>query len=362
MLFQLLDKFVDLIDPYEAAISAGRQTCLLPVRDGVPEARDADEVEAEAARDWIEGRRDRLVARLKDQLASNRQLWSTWHAYDYTLRGFNAALFRGAHDEYGDMDPRAGERAIAALTAYRRKRGDDPLLLTLEARTFQIVGQEWRGGGWAHQVTAEGWEEMERCFDHAHGLLLQVPAEERGVLWHRFRFVGAIADCRTDGDGLAALFEPAWQAAPEDLALLFARAYSLLPRWYGDYAIFDDFAREAARRTSAKRGMSLYPEIYISVADAEDIARDMCCDWELMKRGFEDRYERNPNSASAVEALRCAWQFEDWDYARGLIESGKVNEWRPAALDLRDSHALWAYLFLGKKPRPFIPALERGCG
>lgn len=348
-----------LVDPWGEVIEAAEQHCPLPVLDGVPERADTDKMTREASRLYLDREHDALLARLKDHLARQPPTWTTIPAYFYTLRGFLAAVFADAREpEDPDvLDPEAAERVLAAVTDWRRRSGDDPDLMVLEAETWRVAAEAWRGDEFASEVAPREWEGMERALGISETILQDIPLKDRGILWTRSRFSSAVIDCETDAAGLEARFNAAVAQAPDDPDLYFRRAFSLLPRWYGDYDIFDDFARASAKRTEASRGMSLYGDIYLSVSNYEDLFEDTKCDWSLMKRGFEDWLSMRKCSWTAMMAARSAWQFEDWDYAKSLFERGLAREIRPGCLPVREFYVLWAMLFMGVEKARFQPAI-----
>lgn len=77
-------------------------------------------------------------------------------------------------------------------------------------------------------------------------------------------------------------------------------AMSLLPDWGGDYELVDNFILDAAKKTAATDGDSMYTTLYWSLLTEGgcecDFFRDSLLSWTTMKKGFEDLMQRFPGS------------------------------------------------------------------
>jgi len=169
----------------------------------------------------------------------------------------------------------------------------------LHARALYAHGWSYRGGSYAKDVPPAAWQDFHAYLrraaeylhahadvaltdSYAHHVLIQIG---RGLAWKPEQLI-AIAD-----DGL--------KRNPEDTELIFAVAFSLLPKWHGDARILDSYVNHAVQQTRARFGTSMYARLYSMAAGDQygfDLFEDSLADWPRMKASFEDLLARFPDS------------------------------------------------------------------
>lgn len=118
-------------------------------------------------------------------------------------------------------------------------------------------------------------------------------------------------------------FERVWSIDRYNIDLCRSHARMIMPRWLGDSEHdLENFARRAAELTKDRYGYGFYA--WIQQANTEVGAHelsDTLCDPELVKRGFEDLYERFPaQSVLNFYADMLEW-MEDTETLADLLET-----------------------------------------
>ncbi|MEO0819699.1 MAG: hypothetical protein AAF074_04640 [Pseudomonadota bacterium] len=361
MLQRFAKGVVGFSDPRHAAVEEAKARITLPVQDREPEF-EAVRLHRERARRLMAGRqRAALLDVLYDEIAHRRESQLGLRLYEHSFEGVLSHLHEAPAARDGFYEPQDMEAHLeASFGLWCRETDQNPVVMALTARCWQILGADYRGGDWAEIVTEEGCAHERRCLERASALLDAVPEGRRGVAWHRMRLEGAMAEEGFAPEERAAIFARCVAADPGSVAAYVTRAQQLLAEPAGAVEAVAAMARDAVARTAAERGASLYAEIYIGLLPYEPLEA-MAVDAALMREGLEDMYARAPTPLNANIALRTAWEIGDFAYCRALFEGGRVGEIRPGVWEEpEDPYWLWAMLHLGAERQAYAAGKAGG--
>lgn len=188
-----------------------------------------------------------------------------------------------------------------------------------------LVSYAWhaRGTGYAHTVTPEGWRLMRERLEQASAVLVDARGLSdsdpywfsaamtvgTGQSWDKEMFDKLVEECRSKYPGY-------WHLETQ-------RAYTLLPRWFGDEGDWEKFALEAAKVPKGL-GAETYARIIIRMSgyDVADVFRDSDAEWSRMKPGLQTLLEKYPESVTLKnEAAYHATLGRDREMAGSIFKS-----------------------------------------
>jgi len=194
------------------------------------------------------------------------------------------------------------------------------------------VGFGWRarGGGWAYEVTEEGWEKLKSNLEKA--LPVAMGAEQLGgndpVLYKVYLQAGL--GLGSSAEQMDTWLEKGLAIEPEYLGLYTIRAIALMPRWGGEDRELEAFARKVTEQTEQKWRQSLYAVIAAGLlpmhsSQGYETFLKHKFDYEKLKQGHEDLLERYPEASFYVNTY-CIFAsiYQDKQKARELFD--KIGE------------------------------------
>jgi len=281
----------------------------------------------------LNGRFDRLD-QIADSLRASRELWpdDSW-----TLRRFYREAFFGEESwSAEDWKP-----VMHQLRVWRETR---PRSITAPvALAYGLVGWAWnaRGTGVGASVSREGRRLMRERIDEARMVLMaarRLPAV--CPEWYGAEQSVALGQ-GWERDEYDKLFAEAVAAHPGYAGYYTAKAYFLLPRWYGKPGEWEVFATEAASALPDSLGARIYAHIvWGQCAYYGNIFEETAASWPRTRDGFERMRAAFPGSLEILsrEAF-FACCAADREAAKPLFEAigdrVDVAVWKNARLFLR---------------------------
>ncbi len=186
-----------------------------------------------------------------------------------------------------------------------------------------LVDYAWkaRGNGYANTVTDEGWKLYEERLTSAQKVLQDARGlAEKDLGWWR----GALRVALGVGlpkNGYDRLVAEAVAFEPKYWGYDTLRAYSLLPRWYGQQGDWEAYADAAAKRSDGL-GAEVYARIVADLHDYYDnVFRETQASWLLTRDGLAQMRAKYPDSLSILSvSAKLAVQAEDRALAQKLFE------------------------------------------
>jgi len=170
-----------------------------------------------------------------------------------------------------------------------------------------------RGTGYADTVTSEGGRLMHERLTKAGKVLndaLKLP--EKDPMLHLVALYVALGK-GLDKPDYDKLLEEAHASEPTFWGYDTARAYSLLPRWYGNKGDWEAFAVTAAERPDGP-GMEVYARIMMRMVDFhENVFRESKASWPKTKEGLDILRKKYPESLEILSfaALLATCAFDN---------------------------------------------------
>jgi parallel beta-helix repeat protein len=272
---------------------------------------------------------------------------------EWQLKQFHEHLL--AHFE--EWSERRVRSFLETLDRWQAASPDSPLPLLIRASAEVERGWHARGGGWAHEVTEEGWEGFDKHLDEAWTLLDK--AEALGntdpelytlrvrIAYGQGRGNEVERQAVTQGAALKPLYYPLYRQ----------RLIGLLPRWggvshaerglmlemapfwagprYAEEHVPKDVAKFTADVANAY-GEELYGvnAIYLLLILGQDEFLKLHFNWPRIQRSFDLLLARFPGSGKLrAEMCRLACAYRDRDRAARLFAAmGEDAHWRPFGL------------------------------
>jgi len=234
---------------------------------------------------WTERKFDGIERALRESCAHN-----TDGAPELT--GFEAAFdsqFRTAQ---------AWETDRNTLLQWRQQAPDSLAAGLVEAIYWRAYASQLRLGA-VGQMPKEAVQLYQQHVGRATARLQHVKSQANACpLWHSLN-ISILLDGGIPRSAVSRAYLDAVQVFPHDqqIHLAMSRAYS--PRWGGSAVQFDQFARRAMFFTRAVEGGAMYARLYWKEdgngSDAIQFHdRRSLPEWQLVKTGFEDILQRNP--------------------------------------------------------------------
>jgi hypothetical protein len=219
--------------------------------------------------------------------------------------GLELEQFRSGIGDVAGGEPKHTEaylRELEALTLqWAAEHPKSALPHILHAEVLMKHAWSYRGSGYANEVTPQAWADFTSYLrqavnylnehadvaltdSYAHDILLIIGM---GLGW--------------DASQMESIAEDGLKRNPDDISLYFSRLTTLLPKWGGNARTLDKYIRQAAERTRAQHGMSMYARLYSAAAEEQyshALFENSYADWALVKQGYEDMLARFPKSVA----------------------------------------------------------------
>lgn len=262
-------------------------------------------------------------------------------------------LFYNGIDEAIDAYELQSERDVAydALDKladdWVAKFPDSPTGHIVRSRVLTRRAWAHRGSGYASTVSDEAWPRFHKYIAAARANLEANKAVASvDPKWYEEMLIVARAQ-GWEQDQVEKLLDEALDREPVYYQTYFMALEGLLPKWGGGLDEIEEFAQDAARRTSQLEGQGMYARVYWFASQTQfknDIFKNSFVDWPQMKAGFEDIIRRYPD----------AWNLNNYAYfscmARDKAKTAELLErigtsvvrqaWKPLAL--KGECARWA--------------------
>ena len=185
------------------------------------------------------------------------------------------------------------------------------------------VNYAWfvRGSGYASSVSDKENFSFEKRLESALEVLkFSREFPEKDPMWWNVALTTALGQGwpKEDFDKLveeAVAFEPTYHRHD------YQRAYSLLPRWYGDPGDWEAYAMKAAERKGGL-GAEMYARIVIGLRKFEgQMFQDTQASWPKTKEGLQQLRTKYPDSLRIInEAALLATMATDQAYAKEMFD------------------------------------------
>jgi hypothetical protein len=159
-----------------------------------------------------------------------------------------------------------------------------------------------RGSGYAKTVTDEGWRLFAERLESASNVLRKArDLTAKDPMLYRVAMTVALGQGWSQ-PAYDSLVKEAKSAEPGFWEYDTARAYSLLPRWYGKEGDWEAYATQASANP-AGLGAEIYARIVLKLfGNYDNVFKETAASWPMTRRGLLLLREKYPNS---LEFLNC---------------------------------------------------------
>lgn len=182
----------------------------------------------------------------------------------------------------------------------------------------------WRGGGWASEVTEEGWEKFRYYIDAAEQNAIDLDKRDcrDPELYATWITLGMAMNYSPED--MTSLLESGLAADARCHAIYSNYAYYLLPRWGGTPAKVERFARDSVKHAGGFEDEGMYARIAlwtIRMEGAETLRDDYAFDYEILRKGCERLIGLYGETAYLLNVYaNLASTYEDKETSRALFE------------------------------------------
>lgn len=238
---------------------------------------------------------------------------ATFQNKEFVALEREAERLRGARGKFGDgsfkidafydgvlaMDHETEANFHEHFAIHRDWEAARPDSLTRQvALAMLLTDYAWfaRGSGWANTVTEEGGRLMRQRLNKASQILISASKfKEKDPAWFGAALRVGIG-LGFDAKAMDFIVTSAKKDFPDYWPVDCARAYSLLPRWYGESGDWEKYA-EIASSNAGGAGPETYARIAIRLMSIHnDLFRETNVSWPRTKEGLELMMERYPDS------------------------------------------------------------------
>ncbi|HNY48181.1 MAG TPA: hypothetical protein PKN64_14590 [Casimicrobium sp.] len=275
-----------------------------------------------------------IEEQFSDLCRSNRQLIDgRWTSQVFSIKvGHSFAVWKN-WDSY-----------FRFVREWRKLAPQSEALAVVESMLWRAFAWDARGTGFANTVSDSNWRLFRERTQRALDSLQKFGGNRSSCdLWYAeklnaFRGMGeSLADIR-------AVFVEGIGRYPKSLAIYGAMGLAVSPKWQGSLELFDEFARQAAKRSADFEGAGMYARLYWTIDDESlKLENSSYPDWSLLRRGFEDLLKRYPDSwwnANKFASFACRARDKD-AYLLAMEKVGMALNYaawtasRPEFCDLR---------------------------
>ena len=194
--------------------------------------------------------------------------------------------------------------AIEAWVGARPKSAWSHLML---GRFYNFAGCQARGEGWAKDVTDEQWTKMLALHAQARPELLKAEQLEPK---HLPIYTSLLGLSRTDNDpdGMTQAYQAGHKLFPTSFNLPLGYMMGLLPRWYGNYQVMDQFA--ASLKTQTQQNPLFWVFQGWAEADQGDLA-NRAGDLNMALRHYKNALQYGDQITWLTEAALLEWKLQD---------------------------------------------------
>lgn len=235
--------------------------------------------------------------------------WKIFAFYDWPLRNIQSE--------------KTWDIIFQGLQRWREKY---PASITARVTTANAyVKYAWiaRGDGFADSITESGRLHFKERLGRAYSFVQATPPKAEDDCPYRYIALQNISKgLGWEKEAQRRIFEIAVQLEPDFFGFYTSRAFTLLPRWYGEEGEWLKFAEDATKYTSAREGESIYTRIASNIYDnGVDIFKEKGMSWPRMKQGFRDIARNFPDSQLNLNSFcQFACRAGDKETTKELVQ------------------------------------------
>lgn len=234
------------------------------------------------------------------------------------------------------------------ISKWEQQFPDSPAVHIVRSNLLISHAWEFRGGGYARDVKPEAWPPFRKYIALARKNLEDHTATaSRDPDWYRTMLTIARAQNWSHAE-FNDLLNEAIEKEPLYYETYFSALQYLLPKWHGDIAAIEAFARNAVKHTSHLDGQGLYARIYWYASQAQfenNIFHQSAAVWTHMKNGFDDVIAQFPDAWNLNNYARFACLARDKETLKEVFirmdTDFVVEAWSPASM-IKACHN-WAF-------------------
>lgn len=253
------------------------------------------------------------------------------------------ALLAGYSEAFDDLsDWSAGAIRVEKL---RKEYPRTNFAALAEAQYWVSYAWNARGTGYSSSVTKEGWKLFNQRLEKAEAILIESkPYADDLPGWYELmmrvqKYLGRPAN------EIDKVFIEGTEKFRKYFRLHTTMGLFMLPKWGGNWDMFDRLVKWSVDKTKEAYGISLYARLYMfahaELQEGEDLFKVTKASWPQMRRGFEDLMKLTPKSIwnlNSFAAFSCmAGDKKTYLVLRKKIGVNTIEQaWEAVSLDLCD--------------------------
>ncbi len=283
---------------------------------------------------------------------------TTFRGREFVAIEREAERLRGTPAKFGDgsfkidafyggilaMDHETEANFREYLAIHREWEAARPDSLTRQVALAMLLTEyAWfaRGSGWSNTVTEEGWRLMKERLNKASQLLISASKfKEKDPAWFGAALRVGLG-LGFEAKAMDFIVTNAKKDFPDYWPVDCARAYSLLPRWFGEPGDWEKYA-EIASTNAEGAGAETYARIAIDLMNNHgDLFRESFVSWPRTKEGLEVMMERYPDSmVIRSQAAKLSAMAGDFRFAKERFDELE-SQWLGAVWSDADEFVIY---------------------
>ncbi|HEX9996819.1 MAG TPA: DUF4034 domain-containing protein [Abditibacterium sp.] len=264
---------------------------------------------------WVEKGRAVLNAEEYDEIERVAADLQKTNAARASARPHLASFFAGITSAKSDFEAQKKQ-----FEAWREAKPTSILARLAQITMWTDAAWEARGTGFGDTITPEMSKRMDANLEQAAKHLAELPesAQQTPLTFERMMNWGVLTVGRKFLDEV---YYRAIRKFPDYYPFYEARAYHLLPRWFGEPGEWELFLENRANQIGGENGDIFYARVLsASIMRYPNIFEDTEANYARVKRGLVALQKRRPDSTFVSnQLLRTAVLANDWKTAQGVL-------------------------------------------
>lgn len=243
-----------------------------------------------------------IAAAVEQSYQAGTMMGSGLYECEYLIEPLEAVIGGGC-----DVSKAQTERAAKRFGQWYAQEPNNPYAAALAASALHSHGYAYRGTGWAHDVSDEGWEKLAEYTKLALDIIEKsAPTCSDHWFWRTTYLELTHSSYRGPEDHYMR-FEKARETLPYSRSLWGTFAYQLLPRWFGSEGELRKIQNQAYKATKDTIGDAAFLNIMHMICEFEGTEVDLLPDFDILRKIADNRAKMEDDKSLTIACGIYCW-------------------------------------------------------